>query len=325
MVIPAFRSGLHARAVAHGVSSALRESDCHWELLLVDDASPDNTWEVLQRLQAEFPGQVRIIQLMRNFGQHNATMCGLRHARGQYIITMDDDGQHPPEEIPKLIEALERTGADVVYGVPRSRRHAWWRNLGSWAVVRFFQIALRTRVVPSSFRIMRREVAEAITRYPYHFTHIDGLILWNTTRIAQVEVEHRPRANGRSGYSLGKLLLLALNVFTNFSLLPLQVASVLGLLAAAGGLALGAAYLLLYLLGRIAVPGYASMIVAVLVLGGLQLLALGILGEYLGRVHLNLNQRPQYTIRQVLPAEPQDAPAADAPPNPPSPPNAHKS
>ncbi|MCS7305238.1 MAG: glycosyltransferase family 2 protein [Thermoguttaceae bacterium] len=273
-----------------------------WEVVLVDDASPYGAWEVIQSLHERYPGQVQAVQLMRNFGQHNALMCGLRFARGQLIVTMDDDGQHPPEEIPKLLNTLQQTGADVVYGVPERRRHPWWRNLGAWLVIRFFQWALQTRVTPSAFRLMRRPVAEAILRYPYHFTHLDGLILWNTTRVAEVEVEHRPRQQGRSGYSFRKLATLALNVFTNFSLLPLQVASVLGLVAAAGGLLLGLMYLGLWLAGQIAVPGYASTIVAILVLGGLQLLALGILGEYLGRVHLNLNQRPQYTIRHVLPS-----------------------
>lgn len=298
VVVPVYGGGGTIAGVVQRVIDVLDRTALSGELVLVD-ASPDNAWEVLQQLQAAYPERIQIMQLMRNFGQHNALMCGLRHARGKYIVTMDDDGQHPPEEIPRLVEAMEKTGADVVYGVPRNRRHAWWRNLGAWAVVRFFQIALRTPVVPSALRILRREVVDAITQYPYHFTHIDGLIVWNTTRIGQVLVEHRPRASGRSGYSLSKLLLLAVNVFTNFSLLPLQVATVVGILAAVGGLTLGLAYLLLYLLGHIAVPGYASTIVAVLVLGGLQLLALGIIGEYLGRVHLNLNKRPQYTVRQV--------------------------
>lgn len=283
------------------IRAVAAERGLSWEVVLVDDASPHQAWEVLQRLVAEYPDRVRAIQLMRNFGQHNALMCGFRFARGRFIVTMDDDGQHPPEEIPKLLETLQTTGADVVYGVPGKRNHPWWRNLGAWLVIRFFQLALHTRVVPSAFRIMRREVADAIRRYPYHFTHIDGLIVWNTTQIAQVEVEHRPRQVGRSGYSFRKLLTLALNVFTNFSLVPLQVASVIGFLAAVGGLLLGLVYLVLWLVGQIAVPGYASTIVAILVLGGLQLLALGILGEYLGRVHLNLNQRPQYTIRKMNP------------------------
>ncbi|MGQ9563566.1 MAG: glycosyltransferase family 2 protein [Thermogutta sp.] len=299
IVIPVYRGRETIRLVVEGLLGTLSQKD-GLEVILVDDASPDNAWEVLQQLHQECPDRVRIIQLMRNFGQHNAIMCGLRHARGDVIITMDDDGQHPPEEIPRLLQTLEQTGADVVYGVPRNRQHAWWRNLGSWLVIRFFQVALNTRVVPSAFRAMRREVVDAITRYPYHFTHIDGLVIWNTLRIAQVEVEHRPRAAGRSSYSLSKLLLLAINVFTNFSLLPLQVASVFGFFAAVGGLLLGTFYLVMYLLGRIAVPGYASTIVAVLVLGGLQMLSLGIIGEYLGRVHLNINRRPQYTVRKIL-------------------------
>lgn len=313
-VIPVYRGGATVAEVVHGIVRCFRDAGVDGEIILVDDSSPDQAWEALGELHKQYPTVVVPIQLMRNFGQHNAIMCGLRSTRGDVIITMDDDGQHPPEEIPRLLEALETTGADVVYGVPRNRNHAWWRNLGSWLVVKFFQAALRTKVVPSAFRAMRREVVEAICRYPYHFTHIDGLIVWNTTRIAQIEVEHRPRSAGRSGYSLGKLLTLALNVFTNFSLLPLQMASLVGVLAAAGGLVFGMAYLALYLLGRIVVPGYASTIVAVLVLGGLQLLALGIIGEYVGRVHLNLNQRPQYTIRTVLnPVTPTGGEKSDAP------------
>ncbi len=283
------------------VAAAAGRLGLSWEVVLVDDASPYNAWEVIQSLYQQYPGQVQAVQLMRNFGQHNALMCGLRFARGRLIVTMDDDGQHPPEEIPKLVRTLNETGADVVYGVPDRRKHPWWRNLGAWLVIRFFQLALQTRVTPSAFRLMRRPVAQAILRYPYHFTHLDGLILWNTTRVTEVEVEHRPRRAGRSGYSFRKLAALALNVFTNFSLLPLQAASVLGLLAAVAGLVMGLVYLVLWLAGQIAVPGYASTIVAILVLGGLQLLGLGIVGEYLGRVHLNLNQRPQYTIRQMLP------------------------
>lgn len=299
------------------IRRVLHQLNLSWEIVLVDDASPFGAWEVLQTLSTEAPARVTAIQLMRNFGQHNALMCGMRFARGRLIVTMDDDGQHPPEEIPKLLQTMEAIGADVVYGVPDRRRHPWWRNLGAWLVIRFFQWALQTRVTPSAFRLMRREVAEAISRYPYHFTHIDGLILWNTTRVAQVEVEHRPRQAGRSGYSFRKLLTLALNVFTNFSLLPLQAASLVGLLAAAAGLLMGLVYLVLWLAGQITVPGYASTIVAILVLGGLQLLGLGILGEYLGRVHLNLNQRPQYTIRQVLtsasyPGPPSALPASPA-------------
>jgi len=184
--------------------------------------------------------------------------------------------------------------------VPDARKHRRWRNLGSALVTAFYRLVFKTKVQTSAFRIMRREVVEAILSYNLNYTYIDGLLAWNTQRIGQVTVEHHPRANGRSGYSLGKLLVLAMNLFTNFSLLPLQLVTLAGFLASLGGFAAGAYYLAKYLFAQIAVPGYASTIIAILVLGGLQLLALGIIGEYIGRVHLNINRKPQYTVRQVL-------------------------
>lgn len=299
VVVPVYGGGGTIASVVQRVIDVLDRTALSGELVLVDDASPDNAWEVLQQLQAAYPERIQIMQLMRNFGQHNAIMCGLRHARGKYIVTMDDDGQHPPEEIPKLLQAIEETGADLVYGVPRRKNHKRWRNLGSALVTAFYRLVFKSRVQPSAFRIMRRELVDAILTYNLNYTYIDGLLAWNTQRIAQVEVEHRPRAVGRSGYSLGKLLVLALNLLTNFSLLPLQAVSVTGFLAALGGFSLGAYYLVRHFFGQVAVPGYASTIVAVLALGGLQLLALGVMGEYLGRVHLNINRKPQYTIREV--------------------------
>jgi undecaprenyl-phosphate 4-deoxy-4-formamido-L-arabinose transferase len=271
-----------------------------YEIIFVDDASPDDSWDVLRRLQAEFPEDIVAIQLMRNFGQHNALMCGFHHVQGKYVITMDDDLQHPPEEIPKLLRAMQHTGVDVLYGVPDRRQHHLWRNTGSGVVTAFYRLVFNSRVQPSAFRIVRKELIDAVRAYSLNYTYVDGLLAWNTHRIGQVEVEHRPRAVGRSGYSIRRLLVLAFNLFTNFSLLPLQVASLVGMLAAFGGLAMGCLYLCLYLFSQITVPGYASIIVAVLVLGGLQLLALGIQGEYLGRLHLNMNRKPQYTERAVL-------------------------
>lgn len=300
VVIPVYCGASTVASVVNGVLEYFHSSTTPGEIILVDDGSPDESWVVLTDLCARFPEYVRAIRLMRNFGQHNAIMCGLRHARGDYIITMDDDGQHPPEEIPKLLRAMEETGADVVYGVPKERNHAPWRNLGSWLVVSFYKWVFRTKVTPSAFRIMRRQVVEAILSYDLNYTYIDGLLAWNTDRITQVEVEHRPRSKGRSGYNLAKLFTLAMNLFTNFSLLPLQIVSATGFLVAIGGLALGFYYLLQRIFGGIAVPGYASIIVAVLVLGGLQMLSLGIIGEYLGRVHLNMNRKPQYSVREVL-------------------------
>jgi len=300
VVIPVYCGVKTVQQLVEGVTRVLTEAGIGFEIILVDDGSPDATWSVLHHVHRERPNLIKAIRLMRNFGQHNAIMCGLRHARGDYIITMDDDGQHPPEEILKLLQAIEETGADVVYGVPRERNHAPWRNLGSWFVVSFYKLVFRTRVTPSAFRIMRRQVVEAILSYDLNYTYIDGLLAWNTDRIAQIEVEHRPRKAGRSGYNFAKLFTLSMNLFTNFSLLPLQIVSATGVVVAFAGLILGLYYFVQKIVGNIAVPGYASLIVAVLILGGLQLLALGIIGEYLGRIHLNINKQPQYTIREAL-------------------------
>lgn len=314
IVIPVYGGKRSIREIVDRIVQ-LYARDRRIEIVLVDDAGPDDPWQELVRLQRDYPEHVTIIQLMRNFGQHNAVMCGLRHARGNYIVTMDDDGQHPPEEIGRLIRGLEETGADIVYGIPRRRGHARWRNVGSAIVTAFYRLVFRTRITPSAFRILRREVVASILPYDLNYTYVDGLLAWSTNRIASVEVEHRPRSEGRSGYSLAKLIHLALNLFTNFSYLPLQIVSILGFAVAVFGLGMGTYYVIRYLTGTITVPGYASIIVAILVLGGLQMLALGIIGEYLGRVHLNINRKPQYVVRNIIAAyEPPSERPEDASP-----------
>jgi undecaprenyl-phosphate 4-deoxy-4-formamido-L-arabinose transferase len=212
---------------------------------------------------------------------------------------MDDDLQNPPEDIPKLLAHIERGNFDLVYGCPDSRSHASWRNLGSSLVWHFYRTVFGIRVRPTSFRLIRRDLVRSILFYDLNFTYLDGLLAWCTKRVGAVEVGHHARAHGRSGYSIAKLLVLAINLYTNFSLIPLQIVSGLGLLAAASGFVVGAYYLVQFFAANIAVPGYASTIVAILILGGVQLLALGVIGEYLGRLHLNVNRKPQYVIRSV--------------------------
>lgn len=311
IVVPAYRSAQTLPELVDRLLKVMRGISPNFEIIFVEDGGNDETWSTIKRLQVANPEIVVGIQLMRNFGQHNALMCGFRHARGKWVVTLDDDLQNPPEEIPKLIAAAEQQGADVVYGVPDAKEHEQWRNAGSRLVNMFFRLVFRSRVTVTSFRIVRRELIDCILSYSLNYTYIDGLLAWNSQRLAQTTVEHHPRREGRSGYSFGKLATLALNLFTNFSLLPLQVVSGIGLFAAIGGVALGFVYLLLSLFSRITVPGYASTIVAVLVLGGLQLLSLGLMGEYLGRIHLNINRKPQYAIRQVLEEAPDRAEPTD--------------
>ncbi len=300
VVIPVYGSGGTIVGLVERILSVLEAEGLRHELVLVDDGSPDDAWDRLTELHQKHPDRIVAVQLMRNFGQHNALMCGLRRARGAAIVTMDDDGQHPPEELPRLLAGMREHEADLVYGTYDEKRHAGWRNLGSGVLTGLFRWLFQVDVTFTAFRALRRELARTVLTYDLNFTFLDGLLAWNTTRIASVPVRHEARTDGRSGYSLSRLLVLSLNMLTNFSLLPLQVVSLMGVIAAGGGLGLAFFFLAMALAGQMAVPGYASTIVAVLVLGGAQLLALGIIGEYLGRVHLNINRKPQFVERHVL-------------------------
>lgn len=304
VVVPVYRSAATLRTLVNRLVPVLVRLDPAYEIVLVDDGSPDDSWTLLCQLQAELPEHITAVQLMRNYGQHNALMCGFRHARGAWVVTLDDDLQNPPEEVPKLVAALRQGDLDLVYGVGPARQHAGWRNLGSALVNSFYRRVFRLPVRISPFRAVRRELVESILSYRLNFTFVDGLFAWNTQRIGMVPVAHHARAVGRSGYSLSKLAVLALNLFTNFSLLPLQLVSLCGVLAAGAGLTLALVFTLLYFLREVPVTGWSSLMVALLVLGGMQLLALGIIGEYLGRLHLNVNRKPQYVERTVRSRQP---------------------
>jgi undecaprenyl-phosphate 4-deoxy-4-formamido-L-arabinose transferase len=300
VVIPVYRSADMLGELARRLFRVLDGLGVEYEIIFVDDGSPDGSWQVLQQLQEAYPDRVVAIKLMRNYGQHNALMCAFRASRGQFVVTMDDDLQTPPEEIPMLLKAICEKDLDLVYGSYAAKKHHLFRNLGSRLVNGFYRMVFRMPVTITSFRIIRRVLLESIFSYSLNFTFVDGLLAWNTQRVGEVTVEHHPRAKGRSGYTLRKLVSLALNLFTNFSLLPLRLATVLGFFASAGGFLVALWYLIQYFFAGISVPGYASTIIAILVLGGVQLLSLGVLGEYLGRVHLNVNRKPQYTVREVV-------------------------
>lgn len=300
VVIPVYNSAPIMPSLLARLRKVLDPLGMTYELVMVDDASPDDSWRVLSSFQRQDPQHIVAIQLMRNYGQHNALMCGFRHARGALIVTMDDDLQHPPEEIPNLIDTLVAGELDLVYGCPDKRKHPLLKNAGSLVVNKFFRRVFHLPVTLTAFRIFRRGLLETLLSYTKPFTFIDGLLAWNTRRVGMTTVEHHPRAIGRSGDTLTKMVTLAINLFTNFSLLPLQLASLVGCLAALAGMSTGLYFVARYLAGSITTPGYASIIVSVLTLGGLQLLGLGIIGEYLGRLHLNVNGKPQYNVRHVM-------------------------
>ena len=302
VVVPVYNSQATIPVLLERLTQALGQLTPHYEIILVEDGGPDGSWQAIEQQRQRYREHLVAVQLMSNFGQHNALMCGLALARGRFVVTMDDDLQNPPEEIGRMLERIREGGFDLVYGVAKDRQHASWRNLGAAVVWRFYRTVFRNPITPTSFRVMRRQLVQSIRFYDLNFTYLDGLLAWCTKRIGAVEVQHHARAEGRSGYSLRKLLLLALNLYTNFSLLPLQMVSLLGFATALSGFGAGLFYLVQYFAHHIDVPGYASTITAILILGGAQLLALGVIGEYLGRLHLNVNRKPQYVVRTVHPA-----------------------
>lgn len=277
------------------------------EVVLVHDGSPDETLAVARRVLAgarRVP--VTLIDLARNFGEHNAVLAGLRHARGRWVVTMDDDLQNPPEEVLALMRAAEAGGHDVVYGHYRAKEHAAWRNWGSTFcnAVAGWVLEKPRGLYLSSFRCLSAFLVAEVIRYEGPFPYVDGLILQATNRIGSVPVEHRARAAGESGYTLRKLVRLWMSMFVNFSVLPLRFATWLGLVMGAAGLAGVGWVAWLWLEGVGPAFGWGSLMAAVLILGGAQLVMIGLVGEYVGRTYLSLNARPQAVVRSVERHEP---------------------
>ena len=275
------------------------------EIVLVNDGSPDNSLAVCRSLLERARVPITLVHLSRNYGEHNAVMAGLRHARGAHVITMDDDLQNPPEEVERLLAFAQRSGREVVYTYYDEKRHAWWRNLGSrftnW--VAGFVLDKPKGFYLSSFRCMSAFVAREVARYEGPFPYVDGLILQVTQDIDRLVVRHLPRAVGRSNYTLRRLMRLWLNMFVNFSVMPLRLSTLAGFALSIVG-TIGSIVAVIEALLFQTPPGWASLIAAVLLLSGVQLLILGIVGEYLGRLYLTANGKPQSTVKSVACAVP---------------------
>jgi undecaprenyl-phosphate 4-deoxy-4-formamido-L-arabinose transferase len=298
VVIPVYGSARILPALAERLQAAL--STCTpqggFEVILVHDHGPDNAWQVIQQLGQTRPW-LKGVNLRRNAGQHNAVMAGFAHASGRFVITMDDDLQHDPDDIPRIIDSL-RAGADLCYVQFESRRHALWKRAGSAFndVVASILLNKPRDLYLSPFRGMRREICQAALEYRGPFVYVDGLLLQTTSNYTMITARHHERQDGASGYSLRKSISLWLQMATSFSIVPLRLVSLAGVAASA----LSFVFALGVIVRKLADPdmavGWPSLIVAILFMGGLQLLALGAIGEYVGRILLNVNNRPQYVV-----------------------------
>ena len=299
-VIPLF----HAAETIGGVVREIDRLvvDGGHEIVLVNDGSRDATSDVCRALLREVRVPITLIEHARNFGEHNAVLTGWRHARGTHIVNLDDDGQNPPQEAVRLWTHAKEHGLDVVFGHYRAKQHSVWRNFGSWFTNRMTDWAVDKPAgfYLSSFRCVTGFVAQQVAAYAGPYPYIDGLLLQVTQRIGSIDVRHEPRRAGRSTYTLRRLLRLWLSAWINFSLLPLRLATALGMLMATAGLAGFALVVFLRLTDQGPAFGWGSIMAALLLFSGTQLILLGLIGEYVGRMFLTVNQRPQSVIRAVF-------------------------
>lgn len=296
VVVPVFNSADCLAELAARVHGTLQDN---YELILVNDGSTDDSWTIISDLVGQYD-TVTGINLRKNSGQDNALMAGLRQATGDYIVIMDDDLQHDPNDIIKLYEQC-RQGYDICYADFVTRKQKWWKNLGSWFNGKMGEIVLNKpkHIYLSPFKIVTKQVVKEICRYDGPFPYIDGLLLKTTDNLTQTKIPHHERFAGISTYSLGKSLAVWNKHMTGFSVLPLRISSIVGFLSAFIGFGLAVYYILYYF--RVGtVQGWTTVVCLGLFIGGLILMSLGIIGEYIGRTYLNVNKSPQYVIKDIL-------------------------
>lgn len=313
-VIPVYNSEKTVEEVVRRITATVESltERVRYEIILINDSSRDSVYDICLHLGRERPDVVRPFCLSKNFGQSRAIMAGFHMVRGDYVVCLDDDLQTIPEEFPKLYNKLLEDRLDVVFGYYEHKQHSRFRNFGTWLNERMqgFILNKPASLRTSTYFVARRYVVDQIVQYDRPFPYIEGLLLLMTGSIASIPIRHDKRHYGRSGYSFGKLVDLWFNGFTNFSVRPLRIASVLGAVSALAAFVMMIAFFIARLAGSNDPAGWASTIVIVLFIGGVQLICVGLLGEYIGRIYLSVNRTPQFIIRpENFPAQAPSAPA----------------
>ncbi len=307
-VIPCYRSENTVMKVVDEIASTMASDEAYdYEVILVNDCSPDGVWNVIKN-RAVVDKRITGINLAKNFGQHSALMAGYHRSKGDYVVSLDDDGQTPASEVFKLIDKLEE-GFDVVYATYPEYHQTLFRKLGSDFATKMnnymFDIK-KPMPKGSSYFVMRRFIVDEILKYDHAYTYVAGLVLRATRNIAMVPVEHRNRLEGSSGYSLKSLISLWLNGFTAFSVKPLEISAYIGVLCSAGGFIFVVITIIRKLINPDIQAGWSSLISIIMIIGGIIMLMLGLIGEYIGRIYICLNNAPQYVIKEICHVEDSD-------------------
>jgi len=303
-VIPCYRSENTLPAVIEEVNSTMESmTEYSHEIILVNDSSPDGTINTIRELCGKY-ANITGIDLAKNFGQHAALMAGMRQAKGDIVVCLDDDGQTPADEVGKLLDKLNE-GFDVVYASYGKKKHSLFRNFGSKVNELMTRVMLGKpkELYISSYFAAKRFVVDDMLRYEHSYAYVIGLVLRATKNITNVEVNHRSRAEGTSGYTLKKLLGLWFNGFTAFSIKPLRIATVIGVMCAGGGFLYGIYTIVKRLLLPDIQAGFSALMSMLVFMGGMIMLMLGMIGEYIGRIYISMNNSPQYVIREIIKEE----------------------
>jgi polyisoprenyl-phosphate glycosyltransferase len=299
VVVPVYCSEDSLAELYQLLSNVFSEIGAGFEVIFVDDGSPDNSWEVIRKIKEENPGNVTAVRLSQNYGQHNATFCGLTFAKGDFVITIDDDLQTPPGEILKLIRKYEETRAEVVYGIYSDKKHSSFRNMGSKSLKKSSKLLHNSPGDGSSFRLVTGELVKKILNHPTDFIYLDEILTWYTQEIDFEEVKHLPRKYKDSGYTSAKLFGMMANIMLYYTLIPLKFLVYGGFTISLITLFYGA-YFIVKKLAYDVPLGYTSLIVAILFSTSIILFSLGVIGEYLRRIYQIQNKKPPYSIKRIL-------------------------
>ncbi len=298
-VIPVYNGASTLGELVKRLESVFKKVSRNFEIILINDGSVDDSWKIIEDLSTRYP-HVHGINFLRNYGQHNAIFCGLMNSKFELIVTLDDDLQHPPEEISKMLDCLNQ-GFDVVYGTPKKETHGLFRDLASVMTKMILANMMGAKNARSvgPFRVFRSTIINAFSHYQGPYVNIDVLLTWGTSRFGSMQVNHVLRTSGISNYNFRKLLNHAMNLITGFSTLPLQFASLTGFAFTIIGVAILIFVLLRYIISGVVVPGFTFLASIVTVFSGATLFALGIIGEYLARMYFRLMDKPKYVIRNI--------------------------
>ncbi len=298
VVIPVYNSQNCLKELYERISTTLQKLTADYEVIFVDDFSSDKSWNVLKEIKDANSGQSKIVRFAKNYGQHNATLCGFRYATGDRIITMDDDLQQAPEDILLLVEKMDSTNADLIYGVG-GKNHSLVRRVGSNLYKQGAKHIDGKYGEGSSFRLIDSSLLKKVVNHKMHFILIEELLFWHTECIEIVEVQHHPRRSGKSGYSPLKLFKFIVNISVNYSNWPLKFMTYGGAILSLVFFLLGLYFILKKLLLNVSVPGFTALIVAIFFSTGLLLLCFGIVGKYLNNIYIVLNDKPVYSVKEA--------------------------